>query len=85
MSDFLPPPADVLRAFGATQKPIRLADGLAPAVIDFSPSFDNFDQYLARAELWRIVELETLYQMYGWNVLGQIEAHLSLIITERCA
>ncbi|MEA3439567.1 MAG: hypothetical protein U9R58_04725 [Chloroflexota bacterium] len=49
--------------------------------------YDNFCQHLARAELRRVVELETLHQMYGWEILDQIEAHLPLInaICKRCS
>jgi uncharacterized protein (TIGR02569 family) len=43
-------------------------------------------QFLARAELRRIIELQTIYTIYGRNILDQIKAHKKLInvIYERC-
>ena len=89
---------------------VLFAEGLPPAVIDFSPYWrpapfaagvvvadaiiwegadfsliqagthlEHFRQHLLRAELRRVIELETLYQQYGWNVLTEIEAHKPLI------
>jgi uncharacterized protein (TIGR02569 family) len=96
---------------------VLFAEGLPPAIIDFSPywrplpfavgvviadaivwegadislieagsKLENFYQHLARAELRRIIELETLYSMYGWSMLREIDAHLPLInvICELC-
>jgi uncharacterized protein (TIGR02569 family) len=89
---------------------VLFADGLPPAVIDFSPYWrppelalgvvvadaivwegadlslidactqvPDFIQHLARAELRRIIELETLHDLYGWEVLNEIDAHLPLV------
>ena len=43
--------------------------------------FKDFHQHLLRAELRRVIELELLYQQYGWDVIDQIGAHLGLIDT----
>ena len=98
---------------------VLYAEGLPPAVIDFSPYWrpagfavgvvvadaivwggaelslietasdriDDFAQFLARAELRRILELEAAHRLWGWDVLGELDAHLPLIeaIVERCA
>jgi hypothetical protein len=89
---------------------VLFADGLPPAIIDFSPYWrppelalgvvvadaivwegadlslidacsqvPNFVQHLARAELRRIIELETLHRFYAWDILDEIEAHLPLV------
>jgi hypothetical protein len=60
--------------------------GAEMSLLDAGNRFDNFYQHLARAELRRIIELETLRQMYGWETLDQIDAHLPLVraIYERC-
>jgi uncharacterized protein (TIGR02569 family) len=46
----------------------------------------DFDQHLARAELRRVIELETGHRMYGWQVIDEVRAHLPLVaaIVERC-
>ena len=55
-------------------------------MIDAGKRFNNFNQHLARAELRRVIEIDTLYQIYGWEMLEDIEAHLPLIrtISKRC-
>jgi prepilin-type processing-associated H-X9-DG protein len=89
---------------------VLFADGLPPAIIDFSPYWrspelalgvvvadaivwegadlslieacsqvPDFVQHLARAELRRLIELETLHDLYGWEVLDEIDAHLPLV------
>jgi hypothetical protein len=44
------------------------------------------DQHLARGELRRIIELETLLALYGRDKIDEIDAHLPLIdlICQRC-
>jgi hypothetical protein len=61
-------------------------EGADMSLIEAGSQLDNFDQHLARAELRRIIELETLHQMYGWAMLDEIEAHLPLVeeICHRC-
>lgn len=56
------------------------------SLIDAGMQFPDFEQYLARAELRRILELDTLHAHYGWEVLDEIDAHLPLVqaIVERC-
>ena len=97
---------------------VLYAEGLPPAVIDFSPYWrpagfaagvvvadaivwggadlplietasdriDGFAQFLARAELRRIIELEAAHRLWGWDVLGELDAHLPLVdaIVARC-
>jgi uncharacterized protein (TIGR02569 family) len=89
---------------------VLFAEGLPPAIIDFSPywrpvefaigvvvadaivwggarmsliaagmPFGSFLQHLARAELRRVLEIETLYTMYGRDMLQEIDAHRPLI------
>jgi uncharacterized protein (TIGR02569 family) len=61
-------------------------EGAEESLMEAGDQLGNFHQHLVRAELRRVVELETLYQMYGWDVLDQIEAHLPLIraMCNRC-
>ena len=56
------------------------------SLIETGKKFNNFPQHLARAELRRIIEIETLHRMYGMEILDQIEAHRPLIeaIVARC-
>ena len=60
--------------------------GADESLIEAGSNLNDFHQYLARAELRRVIELDTLHQMYGWNMLEQIDAHLPLIraISRRC-
>jgi hypothetical protein len=62
-------------------------EGADRTLMDAGIELDSFDQHMARAELRRVIEIETLYQMYGWETLDQIEAHFPLIdaICERCS
>ena len=55
-------------------------------LIENGNKFNNFYQHLALAELRRIIEIETLNDIYSWDMLDQIEAHFPLIeaISERC-
>jgi uncharacterized protein (TIGR02569 family) len=61
-------------------------EGAEKSLMEVGDQLDNFYQNLVRAELRRVVELETLHQIYGWEMLEQIEAHISLIraICDRC-
>lgn len=54
-------------------------EGADVSLIAAGDRFDNFQQHLLRAELRRVIELETLHQLYGWEMLDEIEAHLPLI------
>jgi len=54
-------------------------EGADLSLIELGSKLSNFHQHLLRAELRRIIEIETLQQMYGWKMLEQIEAHFPLI------
>ena len=54
-------------------------EGADLSLMEKGSKFSNFGQHLIRAELRRVIEIETLFQMYGWPILAQIEAHLPLI------
>ena len=86
-SDGLPP---AIIDFSPYWRPLPFAVGvmIADAIVwegaDFSlieagKRFRDFEQYLVRAELRRVIELDTLHRMYGWEMLGQVDAHLPLI------
>ena len=49
------------------------------AIVDLVRHMPDYDQYLARAELRRIVEIEVLTSDYGWNMLDEIETHFPTI------
>jgi len=49
------------------------------SIVDHVGHLVDYDQYLARAELRRIVEIETLTSMYGWDMVDEIEDHLPTI------
>ena len=53
--------------------------GAEYSLIDAGSGFENFIQYLLRAELRRVIELDTLHRDYGWDTLGEIDAHLPLV------
>ena len=61
-------------------------EGADESLIDAGKQSKNFYQHVARAELRIVIELDTLYQIYGWEMLEEIEAHLPLIsaICKRC-
>ncbi|MBN2004836.1 MAG: aminoglycoside phosphotransferase [Anaerolineae bacterium] len=54
-------------------------EGAEMALIAAGNGFADFTQHLLRAELRRIIELETLHQIYGWEHRDDITAHLPLI------
>jgi len=60
-------------------------EGADMTLIEAGGQIQDFRQYLARAELRRIIELDTLNSYYGWDILDEIEAHLPLVraIVER--
>ncbi len=60
-------------------------EGAGLSLIECGMNLPDFEQYLARAELRRILELDTLNSYYGWDILDEIEAHLPLVraIVER--
>lgn len=86
-SDELPP---AVIDFSPYWRPVAFAVGvqIVDAIVwegaDFSlleagKRFRDFDQYLVRAVLRRIIELDTIFKLYGWQVLDQVDAHLPLI------
>jgi uncharacterized protein (TIGR02569 family) len=83
-----PPPAII--DFSPYWRPLEFAVGVVVAdaivwegagldLIEAGSQFRDFDQYLARAELRRIIELDTLNRFYAWDILDEIEAHLPLV------
>jgi len=56
-------------------------EGADLSLIELGNQFNNFYQHLVRAELRRVLEIETIHEMYGWEILDQIEAHQPLIET----
>lgn len=93
-SDTLPPAIIDLSPYW---RPVPFAVGvmIADAIVwegaDFSlmeagKRFQDFEQHLVRAELRRVIELDTLHRMYGWHMLEEVNAHLPLIdyISEWC-
>ena len=85
--DFSPYWRPVEFAIGVIIADAVVWEGADVSLIDIGSKFNNFYQHLARAELRRIVEIETIYELYGWEMLDQIEAHLPIIeaIVERCS
>lgn len=77
--DFSPSwrPAEV--AIGILIADAIVWEGADESLIDEGKRFNNFYQHLARAELRRVIELDTLHRIYGWDMLQEIEAHLPLI------
>ena len=70
---------------------IVIADAIVWGDVDMSlieagNGIENFDQLLARAELRRVIELDASHQLWGWDMLGELDAHMPLIqaIVERC-
>lgn len=85
--DFSPYWRPVEFAIGVIIADAIVWEGADISLIEMGCKFDNFYQHLARAELRRIIEIETLQAMYGWEMLDQINAHLPLVaaIVERCS
>jgi uncharacterized protein (TIGR02569 family) len=85
--DFAPYWRSVEFAVGVVIADAIVWEGADKSLMDAGRELDGFYQHLARAELRRVIEIETLYQMYGRDMLGQIEAHMPLIraICERCS
>ena len=85
--DFSPYWRPVEFAIGVIIADAVVWEGADISLIETGSKLNNFYQHLARAELRRIIEIETLHEMYGWEMLDQIEAHLPLIeaIVERCS
>jgi len=60
-------------------------EGANPDLIDAAGDIAGFEQFLARAELRRIIEIDAAHRLWGWDVLGELEAHLPLIaMIEAC-
>lgn len=53
--------------------------GADESLIALGSAIDDFTQLLVRAEMRRVAELDALHQMYGWDMLGELDAHLPLI------
>lgn len=53
--------------------------GAPMSLIDAGDRFPDFRQHLLRAELRRVLELETINLIYGRDMLGEIDAHMPLI------
>jgi hypothetical protein len=85
--DFSPYWRPVEFAIGVIIADAIIWEGADLALIEMGCRFNNFYQHLARAELRRIIEIETIHELYGWEMLGQIEAHQPLIeaIVARCS
>ena len=83
--DFSPYWRPVEFAIGVIVADAIVWEGADISLIEIGSKFNNFDQHLARAELRRIIELETINEMYGRGMLDQIDAHIPLInaIVER--
>ena len=77
--DFSPYWRPVEFAIGVIIADAIVWEGADLSLIEMGSRFDNFDQHLIRAELRRIIEIETIHEMYGWEILDQIEAHRPLI------
>lgn len=84
--DFSPYWRPVEFAVGVIVADAIVWEGAAMSLIEAGRRWDNYDQHLARAELRRIIEIETLHQFYGWDMLDQIAAHMPLVeaICRRC-
>jgi uncharacterized protein (TIGR02569 family) len=53
--------------------------GAPMSLIEAGDPFPDFRQHLLRAELRRVLELETIHTIYGHDMLGEIDAHMPLI------
>jgi len=54
-------------------------EGAEEDLIDAARNIEGFEQLLARAELRRIIELDAAHRLWGWDTLGELDAHLPLI------
>ena len=54
-------------------------EGADASLLDAVRNIEDFEQYLARAELRRIIELDAAHRLWGWDVLGELDAHQPLI------
>ena len=54
-------------------------EGAPTALVEWAGEVADFPQYLARAELRRVIELQTVEAGLGWPMLDQIDAHVPLI------
>jgi uncharacterized protein (TIGR02569 family) len=79
--DFSPYWRPVEFAIGVVVADAIVWEGADLSLIEFGNKFNNFYQHLVRAELRRLIEIETIHEMYGWEMLDQITAHLPLIET----
>jgi uncharacterized protein (TIGR02569 family) len=93
-SDLLPPAVIDLSpywrpaalAVGVVVADAIVWEGAEASLIDAARGIEEFDQFLARAELRRIIELDAAHRLWNWDVLGELDVHLPLIaiIEERC-
>ena len=84
--DFSPYWRPVAFAVGVIIVDAIVWEGADLSLIEIGNKFSNFNQHLIRAELRRIIEIETINEMYGWEMLDQIDAHFPIVeaIIERC-
>ena len=54
-------------------------EGADVSLLDAVRHIEDFEQFLARAELRRIIELDAAHRLWEWDVLGELDAHLPLI------
>jgi len=54
-------------------------EGAETDLIDAASGIPDFEQFLARAELRRILEIDTAQRLRGWDVLGELDAHLPFV------
>ena len=54
-------------------------EGASTDLVEWAGEVADFPQYLARAELRRVIELQTVEAGLGWPMLDQIDAHVPLI------
>ncbi len=87
MIDFSPYWRPVEFAIGVIIADAIVWEGADISMLEIGSKFNNFYQHLARAELRRIIEIETIQKMYGWEMLEQIKAHLPIVeaLVERCS
>lgn len=85
--DFSPYWRPVEFAIGVIVADAIVWGGADESLMGAGEGFGNFYQHLARAELRRVVELEVLHSIYGWDMIREIDAHLPLVgaIRARCA
>ena len=84
--DFSPYWRPVAFAVGVMIVDAIVWEGADFSLMEAGNIFRDFEEYLVRAELRRVIELDALFKVYGWQMLDEIEAHHPLIevLSERC-